>query len=455
MSLQNYTISKQDHYNQRVPAYILLGVTSLGCLGNAFAIVIILVFRKFRKSSTAFICHQCFLDLVKGLYNFLYGFHLIRDTEVPACHAIGASYVLFVTVSAYNLLAIVVNEECEMQRPSKHREKNHFCVIFGIAILWFTCILIHMGVAFLPKEPEFIPGVGSCTFSYGTPSNLVLHILWIILISMAIFLTLIHFLSMFCRVRFKARSLKWALIHRSLLRDVFSSANDDLDPKTVQKSCHSNNLYTHLYLRRIKILSIMVLSFIVFWYPLFLLTIVDYKYKSSKHIYQGLTILSWCHPATTSIFTFLILHDMSSKDGLMRRIYSNVYPMMQQYSNPTNHPIICNDWDGTNSGILNTHFNENSPRGQGQDENFENQENDFSIMQSNQECQMLLQCDSDDHHFMDHDLHTAAEDRLIHDLDLAAEDILVVKSDNIQAPLVIEQWDSSPTSPGKQRKQNL
>ncbi|XP_045195279.2 uncharacterized protein LOC123550879 [Mercenaria mercenaria] len=441
MSFQNSSITEPDNSNHSVPAYILLGVTSLGCLGNAIAIVIILVFRKFRKSSTAFICHQCFLDLVKGLYNFLYGFHLIRQTEVPACHAIGASYVLFVTVSAYNLLAIVVNEECEMQRPSKHREKNHFCVVFGIAILWFTCVLIHMGVAFLPKEPEFIPGVGSCMFSYGTPSNLVLHILWIILISMAIFLTLMHFLSMYCRVRFKAKSLKWALIHRSLLRDVFTSSSHDLDPKTVQKSCHSNNLYTHLYLRRIKILTVMVLSFIAFWYPLFLLTIVDYKFKSSKHIYQGLTILSWCHPATTSIFTFLILHDMSSKDGLMRRIYSNVYPMMQQYRDPSNHPIICNDWEGANSGILNTHFNESILRGQGHSQNLVNNETDFSIIQSNQECQMLLQCDSVDQNLIANDL----------DPDSAAEDILVVKSD-MQMPLVIEQWDSSPTSPGKQRK---
>lgn len=437
MTSQNSSIT--ELHNNRVPAYILLGVTSLGCLGNAIAIIIILVFQKFRKSSIAFVCHQCFLDLVKGLYNFLYGFHLIRQTEVPACHAIGASYVLFVTVSAYNLLAIVVNEECEMQRPSKHREKNHFCVVFGIAILWFTCILIHMGVAFLPKEPEFIPGVGSCTFSYGTPSNLVLHILWIILISMAIFLTLMHFLSMYCRVRFKAKSLKWALIHRSLLRDVFSNNSDDLDPKTVQKSCHSNNLYTHLYLRRIKILTIMVLSFIVFWYPLFLLTIADYKFISSKQVYLGLTILSWCHPATTPIFTFLILHDMSNKDGLMRRIYSNVYPMMQHYRDPSRHPIICNDWEGVNSGVLNSHFNENTFRVQNHSETLSGEEIEFSNPHNNQEYQMLLQSDTDDHNL------------IANDLDPSAEDILVVKSD-LQTPLVIEQWDSSPTSPGKQRK---
>lgn len=442
MDFPNTTITEsiaEPHKSNSVPAYILIGVTSLGCLGNAVAIVIILVFQKFRKSSTAFICHQCFLDLVKGLYNFLYAFHLIRESVVPACNAIGASYVLFVTVSAYNLLAIVVNEECEMQRPSKHREKNHFCVLFGIAILWFTCILIHMGVAFLPKEPEFIPGVGSCTFSYGTPSNLVLHILWIILITMAIFLTLMHFLSMYCRVRFKAKSLKWALIHRSLLREVFSSSTDDLDPKSVQKSCHSNNLYTHLYLRRIKILTIMVVSFIIFWYPLFLLTIVDHKFLSSKNWYQALTILSWCHPATTPIFTIFILHDMSSKDGLMQRIYSNVYPMMQLYTDPTNHPIVCNDWEGMNSGILNTHFNENMYKDLGEEQPQININNDFAIIQTNQESQLLLQSDH------------GGPSMLPNDFDPIDDEILIVKSE-MQMPLVIEQWDRSPTSPGKERK---
>lgn len=439
MTYRNSSLQQAEGNYGNLQAYILLGVTCIGCLGNAIAIVIIIMFQKFRKSSTAFICHQCFLDLIKGLYNFLYGFHLLQNTEVPACHAVGASYVLFVTVSAYNLLAIVVNEECEMQRPSKHREKNHFCVVFGIAILWFTCILIHMGVAFLPKEPEFIPGVGSCTFSYGTPSNLVLHILWIILISMAIFLTLMHFLSMYCRVRFKAKSLKWALIHRSLLRDVFSSSNDDLDAKTVQKSCHSNNLYTHLYLRRIKILTVMVVSFIMFWYPLFLLTLVDHKFLSSKQVYQALTILSWCHPATTPFFIFLILQDMANKDGLMKRIYSNVYPMMQLYSDPASHPIISNDWDGGgNTGILNSHFTENIYSNPGQS-NTMTHDNVNDISATNQEYLTLLR-------------HENEENSLIHDnLDPTADDILIVKTE-IQTPLQIEQWDRSPTSPGRLRK---
>ncbi|XP_052809096.1 uncharacterized protein LOC128237546 [Mya arenaria] len=425
MSWENITNNEnQPLYSKNAVIYFMLVVTAFGCLGNLLVIVIILCFKKFRKSSIAFICHQCFLDLIRGLYGLLFGFYLLNNVNVPSCNTIGASYVLFVTLAAYNLLAIVVNEECEMQRPSTNRDKNTFCVVFGIVILWFTCILIHMGVAFLPKEPEYIPGVGSCIFSYGTPSNLVLHVLWIILVSMAIFLTLLHFLSMYCRIRFKARSLKWALIHRSLLRDVFTSnENEELDPKLVQKSCHSNNLYTHLYLRRIKILTLMVVTFILFWYPLFLLTIIDHNFSSSVQIYKGLTILSWCHPATTPIFTFLILHDMSNKDGLMSRIYSNVYPMMQLYHDPTNHPIVCNDWGPMNSGILNTHFSTaNTP-------------NDLSSM-DDLEGESLL------HKVKDSE-----------DID---ETSLVISNDvysTIQTPIVIEEWDCSPTSPGKQRKQ--
>ena len=407
-----------------VVIYAMLIITVIGCLGNLVSIATILLVKRFRKSSTAFICHQCFLDLARGLYTLLFGFYLLHNTPVPSCNTIGASYVLFVTVAAYNLLAIVVNEECEMQRPSANRDNNTFCVIFGIMILWFTCFLIHMGVAFLPKEPEYIPGVGSCIFSYGTPSNLVLHILWIILISMAIFMTLLHFLSMYCRVRYKAKSIKWALIHRSLLRDVFTrNQNNDLDSKTVQRSCHSNDLYTHLYLKRIKVLTLMVVTFILFWYPLFLLTIIDHDYGSSVQIYKGLTILSWCHPATTPIFTVLILKDMASKDGLMQRIYSNVYPMMQYYNDPENHQNLCNEWDALHSGILNTHFSS------------ENTQNDLSSTQNDLEGQTLLKESSDTE-----DLGDSAT--------LISNDITCT----IQTPLIIEQWDCSPTSPGKQRK---
>ncbi|KAH3728956.1 hypothetical protein DPMN_054919 [Dreissena polymorpha] len=414
---QHYSNHQPDH--NKAVTYIMLGITALGCLGNTVAIVMILSFKKFRRSSIAFICHQCFLDLIRGLYGFLYGIYLLNMTAIPACSAVGVTYVLFVTLAAYNLLAIVVNEECEMQRPSANRDKNHFCVVFGIIVLWFTCILIHMGVAFLPKEPEYIPEVGSCIFSYGTPSNLVLHILWIILISMAIFLTLLHFLSMFCRIKYKAKSLKWALIHRSLLRDVFSKQDIDVDPKSVQKSCHSNNLCSHLYLRRIKILSSMAVTFVLFWYPLFLLTIIDHNFTYPKPLYKALTILSWCHPATTSIFVFFILHDMSNKDGLLRRIYSDVYPMMQFYGNPTHHPIINSEWDTVNTGILNNHFSSAETS------------NDLDP-----EGQTLLPKESE-----------AANNEETRSIVLTNE-----APCTIQTPIIIEQWDCSPTSPGKQRK---
>ena len=401
----------------KVALHIVLGFITAGCLGNTVAMVTIFINQKFRKSSTAFLCHQCFLDLIIGSYNFLYGFYLLHNTTVPSCNVVGSSYVLFVTVSAYNLLAIAVNEECEMQRPSMQRERNHFCIMFGITILWFTCILIQMGVAFLPKEPEYIPDVGGCVFSYGTPSNHVLHILWILLVSIAIFLTMSHFLSMFCRVRYKAKSLKWALIHRSLLHDVFSSEHtNDLDPKVVQKSCHSNNLYTHLYLKRIKLLNLMVITYILFWYPLFLLTIIDSKFESPKQLYKGLTIMSWCHPTTTPLYAFFILHDMSTKDGLIRRIYSNAYPMMQFYHNSCDQPIANEDWEAMDSGILNTHFAAGE-------------------LAEESEGQSLLGYNANQ---------TLADD--MYEMERNTTNI------SINTPIVIQQWDCSPTSPGKQRK---
>ena len=414
LSPSGQTSSSAKTYSNIPETAILLVATILGCLGNIFAITGIILFRKFRKSSTAFICHQCFLDCIKCLYNFLYGYNLLHESEVPVCSAVGASYVFFVTVSAYNLLAIVVNEEVELHRPSKQRESNHYCVIFGVAILWFSCILVDMGVAFLPKEPEYIHGVGSCIFSYGTPSNFILHLLWITLVSIAIFISFFHFLSMYCQIRFSSKSIKRALLNNSILREVYSCDSSDEQEQTMVRRHQNNKLYTYLYLRRITVLMYMVLCFFLCWYPLFILTLADYKFKQPKQAYRILTILAWCHPATTPIFTFRIMYDMSSKDGLMRKIYANVYPMMHFYRNPADHPMICNNWEPKPDGITNKHFSD----------------------------------DKDGDQFHNSDDHPERETLLRVTIESEPGDNIVT----METPVTIETWDSSPTSPGRLHK---
>ena len=382
---------------------MLFAVTAIGCLGNCVAIAMIVICKKFRKSSTAFICHHCLLDLVKGFYSFLYGYHLLYGKEISFCNMVGVSYLLLVTVSAYNLIAIAVNEEYELQCPPRSTEKHQYCIMFGLSLIWFTCLLLNMGVVFLPKGTKYLPELGTCTFAYGSASNLVLRILWMLLITIAIVLAFWHFITMFRRIKYKNNDLK-------LIQDIQMRTSEDLDLETFQNFRGQNNLYDHLYIRRIGVLLLMVITFIVFWYPLFTLTLVDHRFQQPISVYKILTLVTWCHPATTPLFTFYILYDMCKKDGLMRRLYSNIYPMMQFY----NHSLAGKPWETVDSGIYNSYFGQDGP--------------------------LLGDPGSEE---ATHPIHTASEGM---SNDQRAK--LNIEPQEVK----IEQWDSSPTSPGKRRK---
>ena len=406
--MDNFTVTTLEtfpvayNYENVIEVSILFAVTAIGCLGNCVAIAMIVICKKFRKSSTAFICHQCLLDLGKGFYSFLYGYHLLYGLKVPICNLVGVSYLLLVTVSAYNLIAIVVNEEYELQCPPRSTEKNQYCVIFGLCLIWFTCLLLNMGVVFLPKGTKYLPELGTCTFAYGSASNFVLRILWMLLITVAIVLAFSHFICMYHRIKYKNND-------RKLNQNIQTRTSEDLESDTFQTNRQQNNLYDHLYLRRITVLLLLVICFIIFWYPLFILILIDNRFQQPISVYKILTLLTWCHPATTPAFTFYILYDMCKKDGIMRRLYSNMYPMMQFY----NHPIRSKPWETVDSGIYNSYF--------GQDHTARESET--------AEAMNLIQADevSDDH-----------STRL--------------NVDSLETQIKIEQWDSSPTSPGKRRK---
>ena len=394
---------KQKEENVTAVA-ILFAVTSIGCLGNCVAISTIIICRKFRKSSTAFLCHQCLLDLVKGFYSFLYGHHLLHGHQVSLCNLVGVTYLLLVTVSAYNLIGIVVNEEYELQSPPRSTDKNKYCIMFGLSLIWFTCLLLNMGVVFLPQGTEYIRELGTCTFAYGSASNFVLRVLWMLLITIAILFSLFHFISMYRRIRFKDNDLK-------LIDDIQARFSEDLDLEAFQ-NIKQENLYDYLYLRRVIVLLLMVVTFIIFWYPLFILILVDHRFQQPISVYKTLTLLTWCHPATTPLFTFYILYDMCKKDGLMRRLYSNIYPMLQFY----NHSMGRKPWETMDSGIYNSYFGAD-----GQPLSEQEMAERAHLMQGERR-----------RNIVDHTSRLSV--------------------DGAETQIKIEQWDSSPTSPGKRRK---
>nr|KAG5703292.1 hypothetical protein BaRGS_025534 [Batillaria attramentaria] len=77
---------------------------------------------------------------------------------------------------------------------------------------------------------------------------------------------------------------------------------------------------------------LMVVSFLIFWYPLFLLTVLDVHYKQSPQAYRACMVLAWSQPVTTPLFCGIIYFDIISMENLRKADYTKAIPMKDSTS---------------------------------------------------------------------------------------------------------------------------
>ncbi|XP_074663213.1 trace amine-associated receptor 4-like [Tubulanus polymorphus] len=284
---------------------ILIVVASVGMVGNLAIVITILVLHDLRKTSSAFLFHHCILDFIKSTYCLPFAFSIITEQEPMFCNVLGGSFIIFVTTTAFNLLAMVMNEAyqfADMNLGIKD-SANFCCVVFGISTIWFTSLILNLGVAFIPGSPSFVKGVGHCVFVYGDTRNYVLHILWIILVSFAVALTVMYLRKLHREIKMNSYYRLSTLIRATVSIDPRGSpaqTPDDHAEKILIKKIESYSL------RRVYVIMTMTLLFVLFWYPLFMLTVVDPNFTTSPHGYRILTMFA-CSNAALSPFLFICL----------------------------------------------------------------------------------------------------------------------------------------------------
>lgn len=226
-----------------VEGAVLLTVAVLGGMGNLFLLVTTATCLRVRTTSCAFLSHHCLLDTIKSLFCVPFAAALLLGIDIPYCNVIGASYIFLMTLTAYNLLAIHINEEfqqsghhedtSENNEESNGQQTHHSgasysfcCISFGIFMIWFTTILLHLGVAFLPSSAEFSYNIGNCVFNYGTPKNYVIHILWTLLVTVALATAIISFAKLYCRLRAHMHSEQWTMLHTSISHELHPDSQE-------------------------------------------------------------------------------------------------------------------------------------------------------------------------------------------------------------------------------------
>lgn len=87
-----------------------------------------------------------------------------------------------------------------------------------------------------------------------------------------------------------------------------------------------------LSLRRVVVMLLMAISLLIFWYPLFLLIILDVHYQQPPQVYRACMIFAWAQPMATPLFCGIIYLNVISVENLTKTTYSNAIPLQDSAS---------------------------------------------------------------------------------------------------------------------------
>lgn len=284
---------------------LLICIGTVGIVGNIGIMGAIVSVRYLRKSASAFMFHHCVLDLLKSLYCIIFANSILANKQPMYCNLLGGSFIVCVTSTAFNMLAMVMNEAYVFAdlNAGIRDSGNYCCVVFSISTIWFASIILNLGVAFLPGNPSFIPDIGHCTFVYGATRNYVLHVLWIILVTFAVALTAMYLRKLYADIRNSQYTRLAKVVRASISIDPGQPLDDPVDDLAERAILKKVERYS---LRKMYTLLFMTTLFIMFWYPLFMLTVVDPNFGAPPVAYKALTIFA-CSNAAVNPFIFTCL----------------------------------------------------------------------------------------------------------------------------------------------------
>jgi len=191
---------------------------------------------------------------------------------------------------------------CSEQNVGIERRASVCCVLFGVTIVYVASVIIHLGPTIIGGYFDYNELIGNCIFVYGTVESYVVHSMWIAVMTV-VMASAVYYISLF------HRHLQASATHRiaSLLRAVFlrhrSSSTDDV----IARAATARSV--RYSLSRSRALILMTSLFIVCWYPLFTLTLVDPKFERSAKLYKVLTLVAWSNAALNPFV--LLLFDLN------------------------------------------------------------------------------------------------------------------------------------------------
>jgi len=282
--------------DQQVSAFLL---TSLGILGVAANIVLILVIcfkGSFKSWTNGLLFHQAVVDLSRSAILIPLGQSIYACQPVTKCSLVETTFLLLVTVSTVNLLSVVLNDapilpEADEDVTSLLKDSPQ-CMTFGLFMIWFASVTVNLGPTFLSGALAANAGAvmdePSCPLVQGPYRHYVLNAIWILINLLAIMLTIFHLRKLY--KDFTKTNIEALRVHRLFSLAVKSEKQDceDLLSITPPQSVKIQRYIEHLEtegITRVKMYMVITTAYLIFWAPLFLVTLTNYTsdWKQAKN----------------------------------------------------------------------------------------------------------------------------------------------------------------------------
>lgn len=278
-------------------ATFLLIIAGLGFIFNIAVVICIVTCKHLRRMTSAFIVHGCALDILKCLYCIPFATSLLNNVAPNFCTVLGGSYIVIVTASGFNIVAMIC---CEAYTFSEHNiggdgKGSLCCVIFGVVMVYIGSIIIHLGPTIIGGEFKYNNKIGNCIFYNASIKSYVVHAMWIVIMTIAMVGSVYYLCYFYKHVQANSTHRLASLVRASIQ---ISQGDASSNNKTIRKVVRNS-------LSRARVLITVTLLFIVSWYPLFILTLVDPKVKQPSKVYKLLTCLAWSNATINPLIYIL------------------------------------------------------------------------------------------------------------------------------------------------------
>ncbi|KAG8277333.1 hypothetical protein J6590_044876 [Homalodisca vitripennis] len=290
--------------------------------------------------SQGLLFHQAIVDCARAAILIPLAVSIMRCEPVKKCSLVETAFLLLVTVSTVNMLTTVLNdspvfpeddeEEDDLSAPLLMDSPQ--CVLFGTFMIWFASITINLGPTFLSgalaANSEGMHNLPSCPLVHGPFRHYVLNVLWIFINVICVLLTLFH-LHKLHRDLTKANveAVRVAGLVTTLVSVTGGGNMPEMPTGVINHRAQGTNgaiprpadehRRMEHYLRRmeregvqrVKMFLVITAAYVLFWGPLFLVTLLHHPILGYPLGYEVQITL---HVAYVHAFVnpslFLVLH---------------------------------------------------------------------------------------------------------------------------------------------------